>query len=124
MANVSPLVSVGEILQAVITGKTTPEKAATVLPQTEQTRRAVLAAIAAGQLKPEQGLVLLPVVVKNGNGNGGNLHVRRSTKNAVSVYGLQRMPVTLYAQQWERLLAYAEEIRKFIAEHKAELSYK
>jgi len=42
-----------------------------------------------------------------------------SEKGAVSVYGLQRMPVTLYAEQWERLLAFAEDVKKFIAGHPA-----
>ena len=35
----------------------------------------------------------------------------------MSVYGLQRMPVTLYAEQWERLLAFAEEVKGFIKSH-------
>ena len=35
-------------------------------------------------------------------------------------YGLQRMPVTLYVGQWERLLAYTDELRKFMAEHASE----
>lgn len=46
-----------------------------------------------------------------------------SEKGAVSVYGLQRFPVTLYAPAWEKLLAKADEIRAFIETHKAELSF-
>ena len=34
----------------------------------------------------------------------GRLTVKASTKGAVSVYGLGRWPVTLYREQWERLL--------------------
>lgn len=34
---------------------------------------------------------------------GGTLSYKISTKGAVSVYGLQRMPVTLYLEQWERV---------------------
>ena len=49
--------------------------------------------------------------------NGGPLSCKESEKHAVSVYGLQRMPVTLYAEQWERLLGFAEEIRGFIKGH-------
>lgn len=41
--------------------------------------------------------------------------LRVSEKGAVSVYGLGRFPVTLYKEQWERLLAMADEIRSFIA---------
>jgi hypothetical protein len=37
----------------------------------------------------------------------------------MSLYGLQRMPVTLYAEQWERLLGFADEIRAFIKDHPA-----
>jgi hypothetical protein len=36
-----------------------------------------------------------------------------SEKCAVSVYGLERFPVTLYKDQWTRLLAMADEIRTF-----------
>jgi hypothetical protein len=34
------------------------------------------------------------------------------------------MPVTLYVEQWERLLGYGEEIKKFMKEHDAELKRK
>lgn len=44
-----------------------------------------------------------------------------SEKGAVSVYGLGRFPVTLYKEQWERLLGMADDIRAFIREHEAEL---
>jgi hypothetical protein len=48
---------------------------------------------------------------------GGKLSCKQSEKGAVSVYGLQRMPVTLYAEQWERLLEFAGEIKSFIQNH-------
>jgi hypothetical protein len=47
-----------------------------------------------------------------------------SEKGAVSVYGLGRFPVTLYQEQWEKLLSMADEIRTFIAENKAKLKVK
>jgi hypothetical protein len=47
-----------------------------------------------------------------------------SEKGGVSVYGLGRFPVTLYKEQWTRLLAMADEIRAFIKEHDAELKSK
>lgn len=50
--------------------------------------------------------------------------IKVSAKGAVSVYGLGRFPVTLYASQWEGLLARAEEIRDFIAENEDSLSRK
>jgi hypothetical protein len=47
-----------------------------------------------------------------------------SEKGALSVYGLGRFPVTLYKEQWTKLLAMADEIREFIAEHEADLKTK
>ena len=45
-------------------------------------------------------------------------------KGGLSVYGLGRFPVTLYRQQWERLLDMAVTIREFIDTHQGELSVK
>jgi len=50
--------------------------------------------------------------------------IRVSEKGAVSVYGLGRFPVTLYKEQWLKLLAMVEEIQRFIAEHESELKTK
>jgi hypothetical protein len=47
-----------------------------------------------------------------------------SEKGAVSVYGLGRFPLTLYKEQWEKVLDMAKDIRAFIAEHEAELKTK
>jgi hypothetical protein len=47
-----------------------------------------------------------------------------SEKGGVSVYGLGRFPVTLYKEQWEKLLGMADDIRAFIMEHEAELKTK
>ncbi len=54
----------------------------------------------------------------------GTLYCKVSPKGALSVYGLQRMPVTLYVEQWERLLDFADEIRQFIKQHEGELKRK
>jgi len=54
----------------------------------------------------------------------GSLYCKVSEKGAVSVYGLQRMPVTLYMEQWDRLLGFADEIRQFIKDHDSELKRK
>ena len=40
-----------------------------------------------------------------------------SEKGAVSLYGLRRFPVTFYADEWERILGMADEIRAFIREN-------
>jgi hypothetical protein len=47
-----------------------------------------------------------------------------SEKGGVSVYGLGRFPVTLYKEQWLKLLDMADELRAFIAENAAALKSK
>ena len=47
-----------------------------------------------------------------------------SEKGGVSVYGLGRFPVTLYKEQWLRLLDMAEDIRAFIRENEPRLKSK
>jgi hypothetical protein len=48
-----------------------------------------------------------------------------SEKKAVSVYGLNaRFPITLYADQWDRLLAVADSLRSFIADNRPSLATK
>ena len=60
--------------------------------------------------------------VKNRQTRGVSLKV--SEKGGVSVYGLGRFPVTLYKEQWQKLLAMTDEIRAFLKEHDAELKAK
>jgi hypothetical protein len=52
------------------------------------------------------------------------LSLRVSEKGAVSVYGLGRFPVTLYKEQWLRLLDMAEDVRAFIQQNEAQLKSK
>ncbi len=47
-----------------------------------------------------------------------------SEKGGVSLYGLGRFPVTLYKEQWSKLLDMADEIRDFLRAHDAELKTK
>jgi hypothetical protein len=47
-----------------------------------------------------------------------------SEKGALSVYGLGRFPVTLYKEQWQKLLAMADDIRTFLKENDAQLKSK
>jgi hypothetical protein len=54
----------------------------------------------------------------------GSLTFKVSEKGAVSVYGLGRFPVTLYQEQWEKLLAMTEELRAFIAANRDHLKKK
>jgi len=55
---------------------------------------------------------------------GGPVSMKVSEKGAVSVYGLGRFPVTLYQEQWIKLLAMAGDIKTFIEENKARLKTK
>jgi len=60
--------------------------------------------------------------LKKGAAKGVSMKV--SEKGGLSVYGLGRFPITLYQEQWTKLLDMSEEIRAFIAEHKGELKAK
>lgn len=60
--------------------------------------------------------------LKNRSTKGVSLKV--SEKGGVSVYGLGRFPVTLYKEQWARLLDMADDIRSFIKENEPKLKAK
>jgi hypothetical protein len=51
----------------------------------------------------------------------GALSMKVSEKGGLSVYGLGRFPVTLYQEQWLKLLDLGDEIRAFIRAHQSEL---
>lgn len=52
------------------------------------------------------------------------LSLRVSEKGGLSVYGLGRFPVTLYKEQWNKLLDMADEIRAFLKAHESQLKTK
>jgi hypothetical protein len=54
----------------------------------------------------------------------GQMSMKVSEKGGLSVYGLGRFPVTLYREQWEKLLGMADELRQFIKDHDAQLKKK
>jgi hypothetical protein len=58
------------------------------------------------------------------NKRSGNLEFRVSEKGGVSVYGLGRFPVTLYYEQWKRLLDRSEDLKTFMEENKSRLKLK
>jgi hypothetical protein len=60
--------------------------------------------------------------LRNRQTRGVSLKV--SEKGGVSVYGLGRFPVTLYKEQWTRLLDMADDIRAFIKENEGKLKSK
>ena len=81
----------------------------------------ILAQVAEGKLTVDEASKLLADLEP---ARTGTLYCKVSPKGAVSLYGLQRMPVTLYVEQWERLLAFADPLRAFLKEHDAELKRK
>ncbi|HWZ33535.1 MAG TPA: hypothetical protein VNX18_19475 [Bryobacteraceae bacterium] len=54
----------------------------------------------------------------------GQMSLKVSEKGGLSVYGLGRFPVTLYREQWEKLLGMADEIRAFIQDNDGALKKK
>ena len=52
------------------------------------------------------------------------VYLKISEKGGLSVYGLGRFPVTLYKEQWTKLLGMADEIAEFLREHDRELKTK
>ena len=55
---------------------------------------------------------------------GRSVSLKVSEKGGVSVYGLGRFPVTLYKEQWAKLLAMSDEIKAFMKEHDKDLKTK
>jgi hypothetical protein len=53
-----------------------------------------------------------------------SISMKVSEKGAVSVYGLGRFPVTLYQEQWQKLLAISDQIKEFIEENRSKLKVK
>ncbi len=60
--------------------------------------------------------------LKKGASTG--IRMKISEKGAVSIYGMGRFPVTLYKEQWLKLLNMSDEIRAFIAANEAQLKTK
>ena len=81
----------------------------------------ILKKLAAGELTAEQAGEMLKQVEEK---KRGSLYCKVSAKGAVSVYGLQRMPVTLYVEQWETILGMADELRKFMTQNAGQLKRK
>lgn len=81
----------------------------------------ILAKLASGDLPLEEAKKLLSQAEQK---DRKSLYCKVSAKGALSVYGLQRMPVTLYAEQWERLLDFSDTLREFLKANDGELNRK
>lgn len=62
--------------------------------------------------------------LKNKKSSSGTLSMKVSEKGALSVYGMGRFPVTLYKEQWLKLLSISEDLKKFIADNDSRLKTK
>jgi hypothetical protein len=62
--------------------------------------------------------------LKQSRKRGGALSLKVSQKGAVSLYGMGRFPVTLYKEQWLKLLGFSEEIKAFLEENAGQLKTK
>ena len=62
--------------------------------------------------------------LKNKKQNRGTLSMKVSEKGGLSVYGMGRFPVTLYKEQWLKLLSISSEIAAFIKENDSRLKTK
>jgi hypothetical protein len=74
-------------------------------------------------LTPEQMAVRI-AELEGRLAKNSTLSFKVSEKGAVSVYGLGRFPVTLYFEQWNKLLAQADELRTFLEANKSKLKLK
>ena len=81
----------------------------------------ILEKLASGQIPVDEAKKLLAEI---DTPKRGQLYCKVSAKGAISVYGLQRMPVTLYVEQWERLLDFSDQLREFMTDNSAELKRK
>jgi hypothetical protein len=62
--------------------------------------------------------------LKKAGSSRGKLAMKVSEKGALSVYGMGRFPVTLYKEQWLKLLAMGDEIKAFIEANQESLKSK
>lgn len=61
---------------------------------------------------------------QQGSKRTGSLEFRVGEKGGVSVYGLGRFPVTLYYEQWNRLLDASDRLKEFLEQNKSKLKLK
>lgn len=61
---------------------------------------------------------------QTGTRKTGRLEFKVGEKGGVSVYGLGRFPVTLYYEQWQRLLNAADDLSRFLEDNKSKLKLK
>jgi hypothetical protein len=125
MSNVSPNPSDRELIQRVAEKKLAVEKAAELLRGNDRQgcNLLVLDLLNKHTLDVGQAAKLMARLDDLAKPKG-RVYCKVSGKGGLSLYGLQRMPVTLYIEQWQRLLENADDIRAFMVEHDSELRRK
>ncbi len=89
-----------------------------------KTREEVCEALSAKKIKSAEALACLAEIEASEAISAKPFYCKVSEKGGLSVYGLQRMPVTLYRQQWERLLGKAQTVLDFIKANESSLKLK
>ena len=83
------------------------------------TKSEILSAVAEGKMTVEEAAQHLSAMIEP-----QPLRLKVSPKGGVSIYGMGRFPITLYADQWLRVLDFGDEIRAFIDVNRDQLSQK
>ena len=98
------------------------------IPSLDLTPQEIVAQLETGDVNMEEFVLWQQAREKRAvESNGASkykLYVKVSAKGAASVYGLQRMPVTLYVEQWDRLIAFTPELATWLNEHRDVLGTK
>lgn len=103
--------------------KTAAQAIATAVNETKPTPSTVTSEAMLALLAQIEALKLENARIKSTK-NSGKLSLKLSEKGGLSVYGLGRFPVSLYASQWEKLLAAVPAITAFLEENKAVMAVK
>lgn len=94
------------------------------MAQPQMTEEEALEKVQRGEMTIAEAKEVLAKLQAEKSKTTGTLECRVAQSGGISVYGLGRFPVTLYVEQWERLLAFADDIRRFAKEHDSELKKK
>lgn len=70
-------------------------------------------------LSDEQKTAIAAAMAEQAKAKAGKLTFKVSNKGAVSIYGINRFPVTVYAEQWERIFNAKDDVMAFIEANKA-----
>lgn len=90
--------------------------------QQKELQREILQSLVKGKVTEEEAEQL--IAMNEAERQTGNLILKVSAKGALSIYGLGRWPMTLYVEQWQRVIAHVPEIEAYIAAHGDKLKRK